>query len=134
MCGIALKKDGIQLSEKIVRRILKQNHWQLRISKKRVYSAYQEEIIPAVRSVIARNSHADLPNEKWLTDITESAIPAGKVYLSPMIDCFDGMPVSWRIGASPYAELVNGMPDDAIKGLKAGERPAIHTDIGCHYR
>lgn len=129
-----LKKDGIQLSEKIVRRIMKQNHWRPRISKKRVYSSYQGEITPAVRNVIARNFHADLPNEKWLTDITEFAIPAGKVYLSPIIDCFDGMPVSWRVGVSPNAELVNGMLDDAIEGLKAGERPTIHTDRGCHYR
>ena len=34
------------------------------------------------------------PNEKWLTDITEFHIPAGKVYLSPMIDCFDGLVIS----------------------------------------
>jgi len=129
-----LKKDGVQLSEKIIRRIMKQNHLQPRISKKRAYSSYQGEITPAVPNVIARNFHADLPNEKWLTDITEFAIPAGKVYLSPMIDCFDGMPVSWRIGASPDAELVNGMLDDAIEGLNAGERPTIHTDRGCHYR
>ena len=26
-----------------------------------------------------------------LTDITEFQIPAGKVYLSPIIDCFDGL-------------------------------------------
>lgn len=29
-------------------------------------------------------SHAAKPNEKWLTDITEFQLPAGKVYLSPM--------------------------------------------------
>jgi len=40
-----------------------------------------------------------------LSDITEFSIPAGKVYLSPMIDCFDGMPVSWRISVSPNGEI-----------------------------
>lgn len=69
-----------------------------------------------------------------LTDITEFAIPAGKVYLSPMLDCFDGMPVSWRVGLSPNAELVNGMLEDAIGKLKVPEKPTIHTDRGCHYR
>ena len=30
----------------------------------------------------------------WLTDITEFRLPGGeKVYLSPVVDCFDGMPV-----------------------------------------
>ena len=67
------------------------------------------------------------PNEKWLTDITEFAIPAGKVYLSPIIDCFDGMPVCWSIGISPNAELTNGMLDKAISLLKVGEHPVVHT-------
>ena len=39
-----------------------------------------------VENVINRDFHADQPNTKWLTDITEFAIPAGKVYLSPIID------------------------------------------------
>jgi len=77
---------------------------------------------------------ANRPNEKWLTDITEFSIPAGKVYLSPMIDCFDGMPVSWRISVSSNGELVNGMLEDAIIVLSAGEKPTIHAERGCHYR
>jgi transposase InsO family protein len=43
------------------------------------------------------------PMKKWLTDLTEFRIPAGKVYLSPIIDCFDGMVVSWA-GTSPDAD------------------------------
>ena len=53
------------------------------------------------------------PNEKWLTDITESHLPAGKVYLSPVIDCFDGQVVSWAIETRPDAALVNTMLDDS---------------------
>lgn len=50
--------------------------------------------------------------QKWLTDITEFQIPAGKVYLSPVIDCFDGMVISWSIGTQPDAGLVNTMLDE----------------------
>ena len=39
-------------------------------------------------------------------------IPAGKIYLSSIIDCFDGMVPTWRIGTSPNAELVNEMLDE----------------------
>ena len=73
-------------------------------------------------------------NEKWLTDITEFAIPAGKVYLSPIVDCFDGLHVNWNIGTSPDALLVNSMLDDAAKLLSVGEKPIIHSDRGVHYR
>ncbi len=40
-------------------------------------------------NLINRDFQAKARNEKWLTDITEFHIPAGKVYLSPIIDCFD---------------------------------------------
>jgi transposase InsO family protein len=102
--------------------------------KKRKYSSYKGEISIAVENVVARDFHAEAPNQKWLTDITEFHIPAGKVYLSPIIDCFDGMVVSWTIGTSPDAELVNTMLEGAISSLADGEHPIVHSDRGCHYR
>ncbi len=75
----------------------------VRGKKKRKYSLYLGEISPAVENQVARDFHAEKPNVKWLTDLTEFHIPAGKVYLSPIIDCFDGMAVSWTIGTSPDA-------------------------------
>ena len=56
------------------------------------------------------------------------------MYLSPIIDCFDGLPVAWTIGTSPNADLVNQMLDAAIGALKPGEHPIVHSDRGCHYR
>lgn len=55
------------------------------------------------------------PNCKRLTDITEFAIPAGKIYLSPIVDCFDGMLTSWTIGSSSNSTLVNKMLDKAVE-------------------
>ena len=69
-----------------------------------------------------------------MTDITEFHIAAGEIYLSPIIDCFDGLPVSWTIGTSPSAELVNTMLDEAILSLSEDEKPIIHSDRGSHYR
>jgi transposase InsO family protein len=103
-------------------------------ARRKKYSSYLGEISPAVPNIIERDFHADKPNLKWLTDITEFHIPAGKVYLSPIIDCFDGLPVSWTIGTSPDAELVNSMLDNAIITLKPNEHPLVHSDRGCHYR
>lgn len=52
-----------------------------------------------------------------------------------MIDCFDGMVVSWSIGTRPNAELVNTMLDAAIDKVAAsGERPMVHCDRGDHSR
>ena len=98
------------------------------------YNSYKGEISAPVDNVIARNFHADKPNKKWITDITEFSIKAGKIYLSPMIDCLDGMPITWTIGTSPNANLVNTMLNNAIATLNPGEKPIVHTDRGCHYR
>ena len=48
--------------------------------------------------------------------------------------CFDGLPVTWTIGSSPNAALVNSMLDQAVATLKNGEKPIVHSDRGCHYR
>ena len=99
------------------------------------YTSYLGEISPAPENIINRNFQAAAPNEKWLTDITEFQIPAGKIYLSPIIDCFDGMVVSWTIGTNPDAELVNTMLDAAIETVSdTSDRPVVHSDRGGHYR
>ena len=102
--------------------------------KRKRFQAYQGEITPAPDNLVARNFHADRPNEKWLTDITEFSIPAGKVYLSPIIDCFDGFVVSWTIAMQPTAEMANTMLDKAACSLQEDEHPIIHSDRGGHYR
>ena len=92
------------------------------------YSSYKGEIGGAPANLVNRDFHAANPNRLWVTDITEFRIPAGKVYLSPVIDRHDGMPVAWTIGTSPNAELANGMLTDACSTLKDGEKPIIHSD------
>jgi len=129
-----MKDNGKAVSEKVIRRIMREEQLVVPRVHKRKYCSYMGEISPEVENVVARNFHADMPNAKWLTDLTEFHIPAGKVYLSPIIDCFDGMIVSWSIGTSPTADLVNSMLDEAISGLRYDEHPIIHSDRGCHYR
>lgn len=130
----ALRREGIVLSEKTVRKIMKEENLVVFRAKKVKYSSYLGEISPEVKNVIDRNFHADYPNEKWLTDITEFALPEGKLYLSPIIDCFDGLVVNWTIGRNPNAALVNTMLEQAISSLPEGQYPILHTDRGCHYR
>ncbi len=130
-----LSDQSVNISEKVVRRLMKQECLVAATSRRRQYGSYMGEISPAPDNLLNRDFSAGAPNEKWLTDITEFQIPAGKVYLSPMIDCFDGLVVSWSIGTRPNAELVNTMLDAAVDKVAAsGERPVVHSDRGGHYR
>ncbi len=57
------------------------------------------------------------------------------MYLSPIIDCFDGLVISWSIGTRPDAELVNTMLDAAVDTVaNSNDRPVVHSDRGAHYR
>ena len=130
----ALKSEEVVVSEKVVCRIMKEEGLIAKRPSKRKYSSYKDEIGEAPESIVKRDFHTDGPNRLWLTDITEFSIPAGKVYLSPIIDCFDGMCVAWTQSTSPNAELVNSMLDAAASKLPEGEHPVSHSDRGCHYR
>lgn len=131
----SLSGQFVNISEKVVQRLMKQECLVAVTRKRRRYGSYMGEISPAPDNLLNRDFSASAPNEKWLTDITEFQIPAGKVYLSPMIDCFDGMVVSWSIGTRPDAELVNTMLDTAIETVAASnDRPVVHSDRGGHYR
>lgn len=129
-----ITSSGTVVSEKVVRQIMKEDNLIVPNIKRKKYNSYKGELSPEVGNLINRDFHADKSNSKWLTDITEFHIPAGKVYLSPIIDCFDGLPVSWTIGTSPSSDLVNTMLDEAISILEENEKPIIHSDRGCHYR
>ena len=101
--------------------------------KKRRYSSYEGEISEAPPNLLRdeKGKHrfgADRPNELWITDVTEFRIPAGKVYLSPIVDCFDGMPLSWSISTSPDAEMANSSLLGACEWLGEGDHPKIHSD------
>lgn len=131
---IELEKTGRILSEKVIRRIMCENGMTAKGKSPKKYRSYLGEISPAVPDLIRRDFRADRPDQKWLTDTTEFSIPAGKVYLSPIIDCYDGMPIAWNISTKPDAHLVNCMLDRALRDLPQGRHPIIHSDRGCHYR
>lgn len=131
-----LKRSGVKVSEKVVRRLMRDEGMRvIRPNKPRKYCSYKGEIADAPHDLVRHRFSADAPDEIWLTDMTEFALPGGaKVYLHPVIDAFDGAPVSWRIGRHPSKELSDGSLKDAIARKRTGSHPIIHSDRGVHYR
>ena len=62
--------------------------------KKAKYKSYKGEIGKAAPNVIDRDFIATAPNRKWTTDDTEVRIKDKKIYLSPILDMFNGEIVS----------------------------------------
>ena len=76
------------------------------------------------------NGSAASLNQKQLTALTEFALPAGKVYLSPVIDCLDGIAHSWTVCTILNAHLVNNILENVLATLHPGEHPIFYTDWG----
>ena len=125
---------GVRVSAKRVMRLMTRHGLAPLFKSAKRYSSYKGELTKAPKNLVNRDFHAERPNMLWVTDLTEFSIPAGKAYLSPVIDCYDGLPVAWTIGTSPNAALANGMLTDVCSTLGGGEKPIIHSDRGCHYR
>lgn len=128
-------EDPIAASEKVARRVMREEGLVVVYAKKRAgRSSHKGEISDAPESLVRRDFHAAAPNELWLADITEFGLPDGKVYLSPILDCFDGGLAAWSMGTSPNAELANPGLGAACGKPSEGQRPVTHSDRGCHHR
>ena len=87
-------------------------------------------------NVLDREFHADFPNEKWLTDVTEFKWHDGpivhKLYLSAILDLYDRRIVSFVIRNSNDNTLVFSTFDSAIEA-NPGAHPIFHSDRGYQY-
>ncbi|MFP5453510.1 IS3 family transposase [Parvimonas sp. G1604] len=129
---------GLIVNHKKVLRIMKENELLCIKFKNRVrkYNSYKGTVGKIANNIVNRNFKADKPNKLWLTDITEFKIRNSekKIYLSPILDTFNGEIISYSIGFSPTVTLTNKSLEKALKRIKNKEDLTIHTDQGFHYQ
>ena len=83
--------------------------------KKQHYHSYKGELGKIAPNVIDRDFHADAPDRKWTTDVTQVKIKDRETYLSPVLDMFNGEIISYVISDSPDLKMVMTMLDKAFK-------------------
>lgn len=143
--SIELGADGMEpmeVSEREVRGAMRAGRMAGRKTRRRLrYDSYEGETDerPANVPLAGDGTHdftAPEPGRLAVTDVTEFAVGRGsKVYLSPMIDCFDGEPASWGRSLHPDAELCEGSLAGYLDGLPDGSGPTcVHSDGGGVYR
>jgi len=74
------------------------------------------------------------PNEKWTTDVSEFKAPGGKLYLSPIMDMYDGSIISYDIANHPDFNQTKRMIDKAFKENPNLEGLIFHSDQGWQYQ
>ena len=108
---VVSRRRGRPVSEKVVRRLMRGLGLRVCYARRGRYSSYAGEIDAPAPNLLLRadGTHdfsAGRPNEAWVSDVTEFRLPddGRKVYLSPVVDLFDGKPVGWAVGVSATAK------------------------------
>jgi len=98
------------------------------------YRPYKGTVGKIAPNILNRNFQSEKPNEKWVTDITEFKLFEEKLYLSPMLDLFNGEIITYTIGSRSTYSLVSTMSDQALERVTDPDKLLIHSDQGWHYQ
>lgn len=128
----ALRQAGAAINHKAVQRLMRALGLKslVRPKKYRSYRGLQAQ----VPNILARQFQAERPHQKWVTDVTEFNVRGQKLYLSPVMDLYNGEIVSYSMQKRPYFSLVANMLNKALAKLAGKEAPLLHSDQGWQYQ
>jgi len=128
-----LHNQGHQVNHKKVQRLMKELGLKCVVRMKK-YRSYKGTVGKIAPNILNRNFNATKPNEKWVTDITEFHLFGEKLYMSPVLDLFNGEIITYTIDSRPMYSLVSRMLEKAFERLQDKDKLLIHSDQGWHYQ
>ncbi len=128
-----LRNEGTDINHKTVQKLMGQMGLKAK-RRRQHYRSYKGERGKIAPNVINRNFHTTAPDQKWATDVTQMKIKDRWVYLSPILDMFNGEIVSYVISDSPDLKMVMTMLDNALKKRDVQGTLILHSDQGWHYQ
>lgn len=129
---LALRQNGFRIGIRQVYRIMSKN----KLLKKRIRHpngiTKTDKEAQKSENLIKRNFSAEGPREKLLTDISEVQCFDGKLYISPIMDCFNGEIIAIHMDDNMRKELPIATLDAAsrIGNLRGA---ILHSDRGSQY-
>lgn len=129
---LALEQKGIKTSYSTVYRIMKK-HGLLKKAKRHPNGLTREDAAAQKsENLIQRDFTASAPNQKWLSDITEVPCSDGKLYVSAVLDCFNGEILGLAMGDNMRKELCIQAFENACKARNA-RGMIFHSDRGSQF-
>ncbi|KAA6322675.1 hypothetical protein EZS27_027801 [termite gut metagenome] len=128
-----MKNLGYKINHKTVQKLM--GALELRCKVKKVhYCSYKGEVGKIAPNVLERNFKAELPNQKWATDVTQINIKNEKICLSPILDMFNGEIIAYSISKSPNMRMITEMLDKVFDKVKDTKGLIFHSDQGWQYQ
>ena len=144
---LSLNKDLHGVKHKRIQRIMRENGLFGKQAKHKYHSykgdngeskenllLVKEEVQETHVITFKRDFTTTGPNQKWTTDVSMFKISAGKLYLSPIMDMYDGSIISYDISTSPDFTQTKRMIDRALEQFDNLKGLIFHSDQGWQYQ
>lgn len=128
-----LVADGHRIAKKTVLSLMRQLGLGCQVRRRR-YRSYRGTVGQTAPNRLQRTFTAPVPNQTWVTDVTEFTVGGQKVYLSAILDLFDRQIVAYRIGPAPNLALTNQTLQDALETQRPRPGLLVHSDQGFQYQ
>lgn len=130
---LELRNEGVTANHKTVAKLMRQLHLKA-IKTPRQFHTYKGNVGKVAPNTINRNFRASEPNRKWTTDVTQVLIKDERIYLSPVLDMYNGEIVTYTITSRPDLKMVIDMVNQAVRKIHPTEGLIMHSDQGWHYQ
>ena len=127
-----LKKKYV-INHKTVQRLMRKMGIFCRV-RMRKYNSYKGDVGRIAPNLLERDFKAEKPNQKWVTDVTEFALFGIKLYLSPIIDLYNGEVVSYNLSRHPNLAQTTDMLEKAFAKIPDNTNLILHSDQGWQYQ
>ena len=131
--AIEMRNRGHHINHKTVLKLMRQLGIKCQVRAKK-YRSYRGNVGKIAANLLERDFQAAVPNKKWVTDVTEFSLFGKKVYLSPIMDLFNGEIVSYSIGFYPRFSQTLEMLELAFAKIPDGTNLILHSDQGWQYQ
>lgn len=128
-----LRHLGWRVNHKRVQRLMQQMGVKSLVRPKK-YRSYRGQEGRIATNILQRNFDASRPNKKWVTDVTEFNVAGQKLYLSPLMDLYNGEIIAYEMKRRPILRLVTKMVEKSFASLTEGESLIVHSDQGWQYQ
>lgn len=129
---LALLQIDITTSYSTVRRIMKKHGLLKKAGRHPNGITREDAAAQKSANLIQRDFKSSAPNQKWLSDITEVPCSDGKLYLSAVLDCFNGEIVGFAMDDNMRKELCIQAFENACKARNA-RGMIYHSDRGSQF-
>ena len=128
-----LRRAGQRVNHKKVQRLMQVLGLKSVVRLKK-YRSYRGTVSRVAPNLLNRRFDAARPAQKWVTDVTEFNVNGEKLYLSPVMDLYNGEIVAYETHRRPVFSLISDMLKKAFRRLSPEDKPLLHSDQGWQYQ